>query len=204
MVDFVGAVPDADSEERKAWGVYFDKSYDEQITEDKRIKFITYSTSSVDRLRPIPINQSSIILSGTVTGSSSFLSRNKTGVYSEFQIKVNELVRTDNGFGVTPDQLISVNRMGGRVRFPSGHIQSYEMSGAGALEMGGKYIVFLKREDSLRKFLLVTAYKIENEKIVPIDDTLGVAAYKEMPLSEFLKEIEKALRSSQNKEEPGL
>ena len=203
IVDFAVAVPDADSEARKARGVYFNGSRDFRITEDRRIKFITYAESWVESLRAIPIEQSSIILSGTVTASYSFLSKDQTDIYSEFQIKVSELVRTDNGIGITPEQLISVNRVGGRVRFPSGHIQSYELSGAGALEVGEKYIVFLKREDSVRGFLLVTAYKIKNEKVFPIDDTVGVGAYKGLSLSEFLKEIEKASRALQSKEEPG-
>jgi hypothetical protein len=203
IADFAKASSDANSNERKAKDIYFDRARDGKIAEDVRIKYITYAESWIESLPAIPVKRSNIILTGSVSGSRAFLSKNKTNVYSEFNVKVDGLVRTDNGIAITPEQIIAVNRMGGRVRFTSGHIQNYWLSGAGALEIGEKYIVFLKRDDSMGGFLLLTAFKIENEKIFPIDDTLGVAAYKGVMYTEFLKEIEKAITTSQNKEEPG-
>jgi len=201
IVDFAVADSEADSDERKAKGIYFDRARYGKIVEDLGIKYITYAESWVESLPAIPVKRSDIILTGNVSGSRAFLSKNKTNIYSEFSVKVDSLVRTDNGIAITPEQIIAVNRMGGRVRFASGHIQNYCLSGAGALEIGKKYILFLKRDDSMRGFLLLTAFKIENEKIFPIDDTLGVDAYKDVTYSEFLKEIEKAITTSQNKEE---
>jgi hypothetical protein len=203
IADFASASSDANSNERKAKDIYFDRARYGKIVEDVRIKYITYAESWIESLPAIPVKRSNIILTGSVAGSRAFLSKNKTNVYSEFNVKVDSLVRTDNGIAITPEQIIAVNRMGGGVRFASGHIQNYWLSGAGALEMGEKYIVFLKRDDSMGGFLLLTAFKIENEKIFPIDDTLGVAAYKGVMYTEFLKEIEKAITTSQNKEETG-
>ncbi len=193
IVDFSRSGLADDSEERRAKNTYFDRLGHGNIQEISEVKIITQAESWIESLPAIPIDQSDIVLKGTVKDSHAFLSANKTGVYSEFNISVEKLIFSRAKETALMNENISVNREGGSVRFASGHVQTYILSGEGCLRKGKNYVLFLKRNETFKGFLLLTAYEIADAKIFPIDDVATHLNYKEKTFTQFLKEIDKVM-----------
>lgn len=71
-------------------------------------------------LAPLPFKESDIVITGRVLTANAFLSNDRTNVYSEFSVQIQEVLSncTNRSLGTTLD----VNREGGSIRFPSGQI----------------------------------------------------------------------------------
>jgi hypothetical protein len=146
-------------------------------------------------LPTIPVSQSDVILIGTVVDSQAYLSDDKTGVYSEFGIHVGEVLK--GGLSIP---IISAERFGGAVRFPSGVIQKYRASGQGMPKHGRRYLFFLKKNDQDDDFSILTGYELRGEKIVPLDgssqqgnERLAFDSYKGVDVSSFLRTVRNAI-----------
>ncbi|MDQ5846355.1 MAG: hypothetical protein M3539_13775 [Acidobacteriota bacterium] len=144
----------------------------------------------------IPIAQSDVILIGTVLDSQAYLSTDKTGVYSEFAISVGEVLK---GSAVN-NAVISAQRSGGAVRFPSGVIQKYRSEGQGMPRIARKYLLFLKKLDQDDAFSLLTGYELRGEKIVPLDggnkggtESLPFDSYRGANVASFLRLVQDSI-----------
>ena len=72
---------------------------------------------------PIPISQSDLAVIGKVSSANAFLSANKSTVYSEFTIDVSAILKG------RAEGYVVVEREGGYVRFPSGHVRALDGQG---------------------------------------------------------------------------
>jgi hypothetical protein len=147
----------------------------------------------------IPVSQSDVILIGTVIDSQANLSDDKTGVYSEFGIRVEEVLKLV-GISTLSYPIISIERFGGAVRFPSGVIQKYRSSGQGMPRQGRRYVLFLKKIDQDDDLSLLTGYELRGQKIVPLDgssqqgnERLAFDSYKGVDVISFLKIVRDAI-----------
>jgi hypothetical protein len=117
-------------------------------------------------LPALPTGQSDLVVVGTVLDARAHLSPDNTGVYSEFVIKVDEVLK-DSGTSVSVGDTVAVEREGGRVRYPSGDIVRYEVSGQGMPRVNKRYVLFLKRgEDNLS---ILTGYELQGGKSYALD-----------------------------------
>lgn len=91
-----------------------------------------------------PVEVSSVVLVGTVTEVEAVLSNDRTSVYTEITLQVEEILKDDSQ-QLTPGCSITVERQGGRVRFPSGHITTEHVVGTGIPQRGKRYVLFLTR-----------------------------------------------------------
>lgn len=145
----------------------------------------------------IPVSQSDVILIGTVVDSQAYLSTDKTGVYSEFAISVGEVLK---GIGAVSNPVISAERFGGAVRFPSGVVQKYRTQAQGMPRSGRHYLLFLKKLDQNDGFSLLTGYELRAEKVVPLDggneegtERLAFDSYRGADVTLFLDEVRRAV-----------
>ncbi len=120
-------------------------------------------------LSALPIAKSDTAIIGTVTQAQAHLSNDKTAVYSDFNVQVEEILKD----GLTPSvrvrSALSAERYGGVVRFRSGSIQRYEVMGQAMPRVGGRYLLFLKRLDQERNFLIITGYDVTGQTVSPLD-----------------------------------
>jgi hypothetical protein len=144
----------------------------------------------------IPITQSDVILIGTVLDAQAYLSTDKTGVYSEFAISVGEVLK-----GAVNNSVISAERFGGAVRFPSGVIQKYRTQAQGMPRSGRRYLLFIKKLDQDDGFSLLTGYELRGETIVPLDggneegtERLPFDSYRGANVSSFLKLVQDSIK----------
>ena len=83
-------------------------------------------------LSDLPADKSDAVIEGQITSAKAFLSEDKTGVYSEFTIRVSRVLKVSPDLSVSPDDAIVAERFVGRVRYPSGKVIRYSIEGQGS------------------------------------------------------------------------
>lgn len=135
----------------------------------------------------LPVSQSAAVIIGTVTKSQAHLTPDKSYVYSEFDVLVDEVVKNDTQSPITTGKAVPVERPGGRVLMPSGRIHEYRTT-LEPLEVGGRYALFLiRRGDDYQVF---AGYKIEGGKIFPVDDYFKL--YEGASEEDFMRDLRQA------------
>ena len=155
---------------------------------------------TVGQMPALPVNLSDAVVIGDVTDAHAYLSNDKTGVYTEFTIGVDEIVKDTTG-SLQLGSSISAQRIGGRVRFPSGLVQNYGISYLGMPRTHRRYVLFLKKYDDSDAFTIVTAYELRAGEAHPLDgvnlargagELPQFARYKGMDETKFLNRIRTA------------
>lgn len=153
----------------------------------------------------LPFELSDLIVEGTVTDSNAFLSEDKTGIYSEFTISVTDVLKSSQSVSVNKHDVITTERFGGRVRFPSGQTVRYKVSGTGSPRRNVKYLLFLRTMDD-GNYRIITAYEMRGGKVLALDGSRidyirgGEPVFDKHNGKEwqyFLEEVRKALKEVQ-------
>jgi len=76
-------------------------------------------------LPAFPVRESRVVLIGQIASAAAYLSNDKTGVYSELTLIVEEVLKNDLAEQLLASSSIAVTRQGGRIRFPSGRVHWY-------------------------------------------------------------------------------
>lgn len=151
-------------------------------------------------LPALPVGRSVVIVLGEVINAQAYLTGDKTGIYSEFTISIEEILKGDSLTPVVPGSSVVTERYGGRVKFPSGHVALYGIRGQGLPGQGRHYVFFLERLD--QQFSILTAYELRSGRVYPLDgkgapggETGNWAgdAYHEADATQFLGEVRDAV-----------
>jgi hypothetical protein len=137
---------------------------------------------------------------GTISDAKAHLSEDKNSVYSEFTVTINEVLKNDTALPLGVGGSVTLERKGGRVRYPSGHISWFYVAGQGLPLPNAQYVLFLKTTDEERLFDILTGYQILDGRIAPLDESPGVVHFERYSGSDaraFLDEIRNSLVSSQ-------
>lgn len=145
---------------------------------------------------PIPVSLSDLVIIGTISKATAHLAQDKNSVYSEFTIRVAEVLKSD-----TPNLLqgnsIITERRGGRVRYPSGQVSWLFLVGQGMPRFSGTYLLFLKRTDEEDQvYAILTGYELRDGRIIPLDYAyggVGFARYDGSDATVFLNEVRNAI-----------
>jgi hypothetical protein len=133
---------------------------------------ITYETTLYTDwevgLPALPAYRSDAVVVGEVLDAGAYLSNDKTGVYSEFTIKLSDVLKNDSS-PLTRGSSLVAERLGGRVRFPSGEVLPVQIVGQGMPRAGRRYVFFLKRDDQGQAYNILTAYELRAGKVLPLD-----------------------------------
>lgn len=87
-------------------------------------------------LPDFPIDDSDLIVEGQVTDSAAYFSDDRGTVYSEFTIRITDIVKADPNLNITPQDSIITERYGGRVKYPGGRTIRYGFGGHGSPAKG--------------------------------------------------------------------
>ena len=156
-------------------------------------------------LSGLPVGQSQAIIVGQVSDSKAFLTDDKSGVYSEFTINVDHVLKDNSSSPLSPNSSVTVEREGGRIRFSSGRVALSYTSGMGMPRIGRRYVLFLTHafpfgEVQNEDYYLLTGYELRGGRVVPIDNPGGgthpIAKYKDMDEEAFLSRVRAAIADS--------
>lgn len=155
-------------------------------------------------LTALPVNQSTAVILGEVADASAHLSGDKTGIYSEFIVRLEEVFKdTTNSLNV--GGTLSASRVGGGVQFASGKVQKYTIRQQGMPRKGGRYVLFLKQVEG-GDFLILTGYELSDNRVKPLDgednkdprSSLPFAQYREADQSRLLRDLRTAVQAGLN------
>ena len=114
----------------------------------------------------LPINESDVIVIGQVLSAKAHRSENKRGIFSEFEVRIDEVLKGRDP-RVTEQMLIIVERTGGFLKYPNGRKVLFFIDGFGMPEVGTRNVLFLKAAGS--GFQVVTIYELNSEGVLPLD-----------------------------------
>jgi hypothetical protein len=191
VVDYSDRSHEKDAK-RRAKGKRYDDDGAVQ-TEAWKDGIVAHTNDWEVRLPALPVGESNLIVVGTVLDVQAHLSPANTGVYSEFSVKVDEVLK-DSAASVSTGDLIAVDREGGRVRYPSGSIVTHYVTGQGVPRPNKRYVLFLKRGEE--NLTIVTGYELHEKKVRPLDHPKRFKKFEGASEDAFLNEIRSAINSA--------
>lgn len=135
----------------------------------------------------IPVFGSNTVLIGTVLSGKSHLSAARNNVYTDYQIRVDQILKPDKTAILTVGQSLTASRSGGVIQFPSGHTKGFYFEGWGLPKVGSQYILFLKKpvpDFPEYRIAWPSGYELKDGKVYPLDDAL--TQYEGFSASAFL------------------
>jgi hypothetical protein len=159
---------------REAKGRKYDSKHMPQISEET---YQIFSNTDWDvRLPALPVERSAAVVIGAVKSAHAYLTPDKTGIYSEFEVDTDTVIKNDPNNVIKDGAKITVERRGGKVRMPSGKIVISWVSHQNMPRVGGRYLLFLTHEfetpnDTPKDFYLLTGYELRDGQVHLLDDT---------------------------------
>lgn len=148
-------------------------------------------------LTDLPIKESEVVVLGCVVGTHAYLSDNKQAVYSEFTISIEKIFKDETKRYSRVKDVITAERQGGIVRFPTGFEQWVFVVGQGMPVLNKRYVFFLSYEAAglvpqKSDLSILTAYEISDGHIFPLDKP--GAFYKGKSEAVLIGDLEKSLK----------
>lgn len=180
---------------REAKGRKYDDKHMRQISDDT---YQIFAGADWDvRLPALPVERSAAVVIGVVRSAHAYLTPDKTGIYSEFQVAADTVIKNDPNNMIKDGATITVERRGGRVRMPSGRIVISWVSHQNMPRVGGRYLLFLTHQfetpnDTPKDFYLLTGYELRDGQVDLLDDTLPghpITRYRGMSETTLLSDL---------------
>jgi hypothetical protein len=121
----------------------------------------------------LPVSRSAAVVIGTILSSKAFVSKDRTYVYSDFQVRVDQVLKQDPKANLAIGGRMVASRGGGTIHFPSGHVKDYVNHGEGMPAIGSQYLFFLVKPDIPEpeyEVIIGGAYELRNGMVHPLDD----------------------------------
>jgi hypothetical protein len=147
----------------------------------------------------LPTAESDLIVTGRVVGLQTHLSNDKTGVYTEYKIKVDQVLKNALSLDLSKGSSIDIDRAGGVVRYPHGQSVIYRDSDKGLPENGREYILFLKSAPNSENYEVITLYELRDADTVPLDSGRKLDDIKRMGKSDFLNSLREKVSRLEDK-----
>ena len=154
------------------------------------------STANYFNFPALPVAKSDIILIGVVSGAKAHLSENKRNVFSEFTV-ATERVLKGSSQEVSEGSVMTVHRMGGKVRYPSGQTVLYRRAGMNMPKLEGRYLFFL---NSLNQYDygILTAYELTETGVFPLDMVSQFSVWEGKSETEILRVLRGLILNTSN------
>ncbi|HEX5736173.1 MAG TPA: hypothetical protein VF131_25315 [Blastocatellia bacterium] len=142
----------------------------------------------------LPTAQSDAVVLGKVVDATAYLSNDKSNVYSEFSIRVEDVFMDRSG-SLKLGGGLTVSREGGRVQLPDGRMLYVMSSDQGMPSKGRRYLLFLKYDSTANDYNIITGYMLRRDKVSLLDevDLDRFSTYKNMDEKSFLNAVREAV-----------
>jgi hypothetical protein len=206
MVDFEKSAPSAPEPDpkkqtlRTVKGERYAKHVKGAIADRDTPEGMVLTSRYIQQLPAFPVSGSAIVALGEVVDAQAYLSGDKTGVYSEFSIRIEEVFKNDAFEPSFSGSLVVAERYGGRIRFPSGRVTYYGNREQGMPRQGGRYVFFLSCDE--KRYSILTGYELRSGRVYPLDGrnapgrdpSLSVGdEYEDTDATRFLGDLQRAL-----------
>lgn len=142
----------------------------------------------------LPVAKSGFIVLGEVKAAEAHVSENKENVYSEFTIMVTKVFKTANS-SIVEGSEITIDRIGGFVKYPNGRTVLYSVSGKNMPAVGERYLFFLTSPNN-QDLVILTAYALGASGVTPLDDSPQFEKFRGIAEDVFLQNLRSSLTAS--------
>lgn len=142
----------------------------------------------------LPSLKSSYIVLGEVRSAGAHVSENKENVYSEFTVMVSKVFKAATN-SISEGVEVTVDRVGGFVKYPNGRTVLYRVAGKNMPAVGSRYIFFLTSPND-QDLTILTAYALEPGIVTPLDDLPQFEKFRGVSHAVFLQELHSSLAES--------
>jgi hypothetical protein len=136
----------------------------------------------------LPVAQSDVIVIGEVLNAEAHRSENKLNVFSNFQVRVDEVLK---GANLDTGNVIDVQRVGGFVNYPNGKKVLFRLVGNGMPAVGSRYAFFLNVFDE--DYRILTGYELGPEGVMPLDNSRQFETYRRETESVFVNTLRNSI-----------
>jgi hypothetical protein len=144
---------------------------------------------AVRSLPTFPNEESDLVVIGRATAVSAHLSNDKTGIYSEYKIRIEQVLKDDLSRNLAPGSVITIDRAGGAVRYPGGHRVAYLLAEKKLPTVGASYALFLRDDKLSKNFEVVTLYELKVNSVAPLDTGFTFEEVRGMTKDDFLQSV---------------
>jgi len=145
----------------------------------------------------LPVEKSDAVIVGEVGASEAHLSVDKTGVYSEFSIKVDQILKNHEDSSLNVGELTIGEREGGVVRFQDGRLFRYRVYHQGMPRPSRRYLFFLSRNHEGEDYTIVTAYELRGGQVTPLDQSKAFSSFQGADDQSFLNKVRDEIERTQ-------
>ncbi len=135
----------------------------------------------------LPVAQSDVIVLGAVLNAEAHRSENKLNVFSNFEMKVDEVLKGNLPVG----NVINVQRVGGFVNYANQRKVLFRLVGNGMPAVGARYVLFLRVLDD--DYRILTGYELGAEGVMPLDHSRQFETYYGKNETDFLTALRDAI-----------
>lgn len=142
----------------------------------------------------LPASDAAAVVIATVLSGKCYITSDHTYVYTDYKIRIDEVVKQDPKTILTMGDQVVASRSGGAIHFPSGHVTHVLTSGHGLPVVGSQYVFFLSKSNpEFPEYIIMFpyAYELKDNHVFPLDD--ANFEYDNMSASEFLDLTRKAI-----------
>jgi hypothetical protein len=142
-----------------------------------------------------PAEESFLVVVGKVVSVSAHLSNDKSGIYSEFKIQPEEILKGEGSKNIQPGEFITADRAGGGVRYPNGQKVVYEHSERDLLFVGNEYVFFLKCDEKSPNYEIITGYELKEGTVKPLNTGHRFDDFKGLGKQKFIEIVRNKIKT---------
>jgi hypothetical protein len=145
-------------------------------------------------LPALPVAESEIVVVGTIATAQAHLSENKRNIFSEFTVTVEDVLKSKIQ-GVEQGSVLTIDRVGGHVKYPNGHTILYRIAGLNMPQTGGRYLLFLTLKHNNEDISILTAYQLTPNGAIPLDEPYHVASLTGVSEVDILQRVRNLIQN---------
>lgn len=145
----------------------------------------------------LPVVESEIVVVGTIGNAQAHLSESKKNVFSEFTLIVEDVLKSKIE-GVTQGSILTIDRVGGHVKYPNGQRVLYRITGLNMPKIGGRYLLFLTSKHNNADLSILTGYELTPTGSIPLDELSQVTSLTGVTEADILQRVRALIQNSAN------
>jgi hypothetical protein len=148
-----------------------------------------------------PVDESDLVIVGKISNVAAYLSNDKSGVYSEFTIRADQILKNDASKKVKQGNSVVADREGGCVRYPNGQKVFYENSTKELPQVGREYVFFLTSDKKNPNYEILTLYELNGTSVIQLDYGYNFDDYRNVSKQNFIETIRKKISEASTDKE---
>ena len=115
-------------------------------------------------------------------------------MFSEFTLTVEDVLKSKIQ-GVAQGSVLTIDRVGGHVKYPNGQKVLFRIAGLNMPRIGGRYLLFLTSTHSKEDISISTGYQLTPNGAIPLDEPYHVASLTGVSEVDILQRVRNLIQN---------